>query len=604
MTTTSNSHFTLDQKLFLDRRLARYTFRENPDTVLVVNAFEPVSLDDLEALFYPYKPRKISAPLDMLDRDVRKVLADQGFGEDPAMEDRQVEEVEVEEELQREPVEIPEEPIILRPDTEELQVDELFEDVAQSTEREKKRIEILGPVDDPVKKQVGRLKSKCDELINEWLEAPGGSDAIIGGNYDTEIRDVVTQLCQEVKPRNLLQNTEITSGPRGEGPSESGEKPMEKAVVSQAFGNELDLDEMQLFMLAKSAILQTLSRTGYQNILDIKQHLLLRGPSPSLETKLCQYYNGIERYLSNKKVDPELINLVSKSKFIYLHGENYGLEPQSIALGVSDAYLTLKQAGKLNIEILNILPSHMQTILPKSLANGIDSAESLLRETCYKEYRKAFCSGMSGGDHCDFYTLPRNRYGILIFDVSGHEERASNIRDNLVQVLNKIENKSDAGRLMTVLNRYCLKVPLPADIFVSGIYAILDVNEKTLTYANAGHHPPMLVRGDDLLELDDTGDMALNIFDIEYGTKEFSIDPLDCLILYTDGIIEAVHEDTMDAGTFDKQFFGKDRLEQAILKKKISQARAGDAIDMILNAAHDDGFEIEDDITIQVYRHV
>jgi serine phosphatase RsbU (regulator of sigma subunit) len=83
---------------------------------------------------------------------------------------------------------------------------------------------------------------------------------------------------------------------------------------------------------------------------------------------------------------------------------------------------------------------------------------------------------------------------------------------------------------------------------------------------------------------------------------------MDCLIFYTDGLLEAVQEtESKGAAASDapgKEFFGKNRLEEALTRRQVHNKRAGEAVDLILAAAQDQGFTIEDDITIQVYRHV
>ena len=173
----------------------------------------------------------------------------------------------------------------------------------------------------------------------------------------------------------------------------------------------------------------------------------------------------------------------------------------------------------------------------------------------------------------------------------------------MVDAFEKIEDRADLDRVVSTLNRFCLVYPFPQDLFVSLIYAVIDPVEGIMTYVNGGHHPPLLVRDDEVIELPDTGGMALNIFDMPYETKETELDSQDCLIFFTDGIIEAAQA-RENGAAFGKELFGKDRLEQAILKRKVHQTKTSLAVDQILSAAHDEGFEIEDDITIQVYRHV
>jgi hypothetical protein len=60
--------FTFPKQLNLDRGQGVYTFKETSDTVLVVNAQEEVSLEELELLFHPYELREISNLLELFDQ--------------------------------------------------------------------------------------------------------------------------------------------------------------------------------------------------------------------------------------------------------------------------------------------------------------------------------------------------------------------------------------------------------------------------------------------------------------------------------------------------------------------------------------------------------
>jgi hypothetical protein len=126
------------------------------------------------------------------------------------------------------------------------------------------------------------------------------------------------------------------------------------------------------------------------------------------------------------------------------------LDDRALALGISDAFLTLKNAGKMTIEIL---PARLREILPCRKQDAVASAEQLLREACYNEFRQSIDTSLSGGDHCDFFPLGHDRRGLIIFDVSGHEARASRIRDELVEMFDEIQDRTKPARVMETLNR-------------------------------------------------------------------------------------------------------------------------------------------------------
>jgi sigma-B regulation protein RsbU (phosphoserine phosphatase) len=99
--------------------------------------------------------------------------------------------------------------------------------------------------------------------------------------------------------------------------------------------------------------------------------------------------------------------------------------------------------------------------------------------------------------------------------------------------------------------------------FVTAFYAVLDPDTRTLTYATAGHNPPRLVRGDGVISLDENAALPLGIVDdLPYGQATIALRPGDLLLLYTDGITEAMAP-VNSAG--ERELFGQDRLDQLLL---------------------------------------
>jgi sigma-B regulation protein RsbU (phosphoserine phosphatase) len=95
--------------------------------------------------------------------------------------------------------------------------------------------------------------------------------------------------------------------------------------------------------------------------------------------------------------------------------------------------------------------------------------------------------------------------------------------------------------------------------FATLCYLRIDGDRGTLTYANAGHNPPLLARADGRVERLRTGGLVLGVFpDVQYASGETAIGPGDRLLLYTDGITE-VTDDRDDE-------FGEDRLADALTR--------------------------------------
>src|SRR5204862_7667163 len=99
-----------------------------------------------------------------------------------------------------------------------------------------------------------------------------------------------------------------------------------------------------------------------------------------------------------------------------------------------------------------------------------------------------------GGDYYDFFTYPDGRVALALGDVSGKGMSAALMMAELharVQVL--AEDPSDLGAFMMRLNKAtCAKCP--SNRFITFFFCVLDAATGELTYANAGHNPPILLR--------------------------------------------------------------------------------------------------------------
>jgi serine phosphatase RsbU (regulator of sigma subunit)/anti-sigma regulatory factor (Ser/Thr protein kinase) len=193
-----------------------------------------------------------------------------------------------------------------------------------------------------------------------------------------------------------------------------------------------------------------------------------------------------------------------------------------------------------------------------------------------------------GGDFYDFIELPDGRVGIVVGDVTDKGVPAA-----LVMATTRSILRSDAPRLLSpgkVLERANdLLVPdIPAQMFVTCLYGVLDPATGRLQYANAGHNVPYVARGGDVKELRARG-MPLGLMPgMTYEEKEAQLAPGETILLHSDGLAEA-HDPS-------GEMFGFPRLME------LMQGRAGEAvIDAALTQLDrftGPGWEQEDDITL------
>jgi sigma-B regulation protein RsbU (phosphoserine phosphatase) len=129
--------------------------------------------------------------------------------------------------------------------------------------------------------------------------------------------------------------------------------------------------------------------------------------------------------------------------------------------------------------------------------------------------------------------------------------------------------------------------------FATLCFVRLDRSRGVMSYANAGHNPPLVARADGALERLTIGGTVLGVFpEADYRTGEVALRPGDRLLLYTDGITEA-------RNAADEEF-GEERLADALTRHRHLDARAlfEGVLDEVTRFTADRGFQ--DDATLLV----
>ena len=182
-----------------------------------------------------------------------------------------------------------------------------------------------------------------------------------------------------------------------------------------------------------------------------------------------------------------------------------------------------------------------------------------------------------GGDLYDFIDWPNDpsRIGLLIADVSGKGTAAALfMAHSRAMIPGPAQTQPGPAATLAAANVQIAR-DNHAMLFVSAFYAVLDAADGCLTFANAGHNVPLLRRASGEVEEVMSRGMVLGIMDdMTYDESATALAPGDILLLYTDGITEA-----MDAAG---NLFGKARLVEAVRHAAPTSAR--DPIDAILAA--------------------
>lgn len=228
-----------------------------------------------------------------------------------------------------------------------------------------------------------------------------------------------------------------------------------------------------------------------------------------------------------------------------------------------------------------------QTLLPQS-APSVDGWHLAAH------YRPARAVG---GDFYDFIELADGRLGLVVGDVTDKGVPAALVMATTRSVLRFAASQmADPGAVLERVNDL-LYPHIPASMFVTCLYAVLDPLTGRLVYANAGHDLPYQRSGDTLLELRARG-MPLGLMAaMQYEEQETRLAPGDTVLFYSDGLVEAHNA--------QREMFGFPRLRELVTHAPA--ATAGEVVHLLLERlAQFTGpdWEQEDDITLVTLQRV
>ena len=199
------------------------------------------------------------------------------------------------------------------------------------------------------------------------------------------------------------------------------------------------------------------------------------------------------------------------------------------------------------------------------------------------------------GDFFDFFFIKPDTLAFVIADVSGHGIPAAMFMAvSRTAIRTFATPERSPHEIIDQVNRV-LSVDNDDMMFVTLFYGHYDTGTGELTYVNAGHDPPYIVRKDGRLEaLQATGPLVGSFGDVSYKEHTVRLESGDLLVTFTDGITEA-------HSSQDNVLYGVERLEQLLCE--IREESVAAICDRIYNDA--DQFaehECQDDVTLLVLR--
>ncbi len=277
-------------------------------------------------------------------------------------------------------------------------------------------------------------------------------------------------------------------------------------------------------------------------------------------------------------------------------GEDYGTVELELlhSLGVQMAVV---------VENLSLLEERMekrkldqQMELARSIQKGLlptdlDSTPGIRVEALVR-----FCLEVAG-DYYDVFSLRSGKKVLAVGDVAGKGMGPALLMANLQASLRTTQEVGlSPSESMTRMNRL-IHDNTPSDMFITLFLAVYDPGGGVLRYVNAGHNPPLLLKGSGGVERLDRGGLLLGV-DPDTGYEEgwLALRPGDTLLMFTDGVTEAMD----DSG----EEFGEERLQRVA-----SELADGDPAEMLCGVErevvrHSGSSEFADDFTLLVLKRL
>ena len=197
-----------------------------------------------------------------------------------------------------------------------------------------------------------------------------------------------------------------------------------------------------------------------------------------------------------------------------------------------------------------------------------------------------------GGDFYDFFRIDDDRIGFAIADVSGKGVPAAIFMALSRTLLRATGIKGTSPKECITYSNELLANESVKEMFVTIFYGIYNIKTGDITYTNAGHNPPYILKSNGSIEaLPISTNIIAGVFDdFKFSEETCHLDHGDTIILFTDGVTEAVD--------VEEKEFGDERLKDAI--RKLSGSSCQQIVDAIRKAVSDFAGKAEqsDDITL------
>ena len=186
-----------------------------------------------------------------------------------------------------------------------------------------------------------------------------------------------------------------------------------------------------------------------------------------------------------------------------------------------------------------------------------------------------------GGDWYDYIELPSGKTGVVLADVAGKGLSAALLMSSARTIFRVIAaNEDSPATVLIKVNEYLI-ADLPSTRFITMIYLIIDPESGEIVMSNAGHMWPIHKSKDSVSQVKHDTGFPLGIQKDEYKDYKLTMNPGEKIILYSDGLSEAVNS--------KEQFFDEEMIFSSLKKENAGlNSLYGDLKTFVGNAAQND----------------
>ncbi|MFN4242255.1 MAG: SpoIIE family protein phosphatase [Tepidisphaerales bacterium] len=288
-----------------------------------------------------------------------------------------------------------------------------------------------------------------------------------------------------------------------------------------------------------------LSEKGYEYVRDMKRDPRVRYPQESEREGIVSMLSVGMKY-KGKPIGVMRVYTEKEQTFSPLRIELLKAVAAQAAAAIENARLLEETLEAQRLEKQVEMAADVQKRMIPSTPPPFPAADvSAVYVPCYE----------LGGDFYDFIPLGEESLGMAVADVSGKGVAASLIMAAVRSALRaQTDNVYYLHEVVRRINAMLCRDTLPTE-FVTLFYGVLHAPTRRFTYCNAGHVPALILRQGEIIELG-SDDMVLGVDpDQEYRQHIVDLLPDDLLLIYTDGLPDAMN--------FDRETFGRQRLMEA-----------------------------------------